>query len=154
MLAVLFWVFYVLGFFGWGVYRWPGSPTPGFGADILVMHLAIGVGANNPNQALPAVVGSLAQSANPKRLVVSHIGNFDLDAALALAPDDKEALEAKGIAVTTKAELDRLSTSSVRPARCIASDQPRATARWSTMIEIDARSISARTRDAFAGFTG
>ena len=49
--------------------------VPGFakGADILVMHLAIGVNANNPNQALPAVVGSVAQSANPKRLVLSHI---------------------------------------------------------------------------------
>ena len=52
-------------------------------ADILLMHLAIGVGANNPNQALPAVVGSVAQSANPKRLILSHIGNFDVDAALA-----------------------------------------------------------------------
>ena len=58
---------------------------PGFakGADILLMHLAIGVGANNPNQALPAVVGSVAQSANPKRLILSHIANFDLDAAVA-----------------------------------------------------------------------
>jgi len=58
---------------------------PGFakGADILLMHLAIGVGANNPNQALPAVVGTVAQSANPKRLILSHIGNFDLDAAVA-----------------------------------------------------------------------
>jgi ribonuclease BN (tRNA processing enzyme) len=53
------------------------------GADILVMHLAIGVGANNPNQALPAVVGSMAQSASPKRLILSHIGNFDLNAAVA-----------------------------------------------------------------------
>jgi ribonuclease BN (tRNA processing enzyme) len=58
---------------------------PGFakGADILVMHLAIGVGANNPNQALPAVVGSVSQSAAPKRLILSHIANFDLDAAVA-----------------------------------------------------------------------
>ena len=58
---------------------------PGFakGADILLMHLAIGVGANNPNQALPAVVGSVAQSVNPKRLILSHIANFDLDAAVA-----------------------------------------------------------------------
>jgi ribonuclease BN (tRNA processing enzyme) len=58
---------------------------PGFakGADILVMHLAIGVGANNPNQALPSVVGSVAQNANPKRLILSHIANFDLDAAVA-----------------------------------------------------------------------
>jgi ribonuclease BN (tRNA processing enzyme) len=58
---------------------------PGFAknADLLVMHLAIGVGANNPNQALPAMVGSVAQSAAPKRLILSHIANFDLDAAVA-----------------------------------------------------------------------
>jgi len=53
------------------------------GADILLMHLAIGVGANNPNQALPAVVGIVAQNANPKRLILSYIANFDLDAAVA-----------------------------------------------------------------------
>jgi ribonuclease BN (tRNA processing enzyme) len=58
---------------------------PGFArnANLLVMHLAIGVGANNPNQALPDVVGRVAQSANPGRLVLSHIANFDLDAAVA-----------------------------------------------------------------------
>ena len=61
----------------------PGFPEFAKGADILVMHLAIGVGAQNPIQALPAVVGSVAQSANPKRLILSHIGNFDLDAAVA-----------------------------------------------------------------------
>ena len=60
----------------------PRFPDFAKGADILVMHLAIGVNAKNPNQALPAVVGSVAQSANPKRLVLSHIGNFDLDAAV------------------------------------------------------------------------
>jgi ribonuclease BN (tRNA processing enzyme) len=61
----------------------PRFPDFAKGADILVMHLAIGVGATNPIQALPAVVGSVAQSAGPKRLILSHIGNFDLDAALA-----------------------------------------------------------------------
>jgi ribonuclease BN (tRNA processing enzyme) len=61
----------------------PRFPQFANGADILVMHLAIGVGANNPNQALPAVVGSMAQSASPKRLILSHIGNFDLNAAVA-----------------------------------------------------------------------
>ena len=60
----------------------PRFPDFAKGADILLMHLAIGVNANNPNQALPAVVGSVAHSANPKRLVLSHIGNFDLDAAV------------------------------------------------------------------------
>jgi len=51
-------------------------------ANLLVMHLAIGVGANNPNQALPSVVGSVAQSTNPRRLILSHIAQFDLDAAV------------------------------------------------------------------------
>ncbi|HEX5280462.1 MAG TPA: MBL fold metallo-hydrolase [Micropepsaceae bacterium] len=53
------------------------------GADLLIMHLAIGVGANNPIQALPLVVGQVAENAQPKRLVLSHIGNFDVDAAVA-----------------------------------------------------------------------
>ena len=61
----------------------PRFPDFAKGANLLVMHLAIGVGANNPNQALPAVVGSVAQSANPGRLVLSHIAQFDLDAAVA-----------------------------------------------------------------------
>jgi len=61
----------------------PRFPEFAKGANLLVMHLAIGVGANNPNQALPAVVGSVAQSANPRRLVLSHIARFDLDAAVA-----------------------------------------------------------------------
>jgi ribonuclease BN (tRNA processing enzyme) len=61
----------------------PRFPDFAKGANLLVMHLAIGVGANNPNQALPAVVGSVAESAKPGRLVLSHIANFDLDAAVA-----------------------------------------------------------------------
>jgi ribonuclease BN (tRNA processing enzyme) len=61
----------------------PRFPDFAKNADLLVMHLAIGVGVNNPNQALPDVVGRVAQSANPKRLVLSHIANFDLDAAVA-----------------------------------------------------------------------
>jgi ribonuclease BN (tRNA processing enzyme) len=61
----------------------PRFPDFARGANLLIMHLAIGVGANNPNQALPAVVGQVAQSANPGRLVLSHIANFDLDAAVA-----------------------------------------------------------------------
>src|SRR5262249_42113354 len=60
----------------------PRFPDFAKGADILLMHLAIGVGANNPNQALPAIVGSMAQSASPKHLILSHIGNFDLNAAV------------------------------------------------------------------------
>jgi ribonuclease BN (tRNA processing enzyme) len=57
---------------------------PGFAknADLLVMHLAIATGANNPNQALPAVVGTVSQAASPKHLILSHLGNFDIDAAI------------------------------------------------------------------------
>ena len=61
----------------------PRFPDFAKNANLLVMHLAIGVGANNPNQALPAVVGRVAQSANPSRLILSHIAQFDLDAAVA-----------------------------------------------------------------------
>ncbi len=53
------------------------------GADILVMHLAIAAGATSPLHAAPAVVGRIAQDAGAKRLVVSHIGLYDLDAAIA-----------------------------------------------------------------------
>jgi ribonuclease BN (tRNA processing enzyme) len=61
----------------------PRFPDFAKNANLLIMHLAIGVGANNPNQALPAVVGQVAQSTHPGRLVLSHIANFDLDAAVA-----------------------------------------------------------------------
>jgi ribonuclease BN (tRNA processing enzyme) len=53
------------------------------GADVLVMHLAIAAGATaSPVHATPAVVGRIAQDAGVKRLIVSHIGLFDLDAAI------------------------------------------------------------------------
>jgi hypothetical protein len=47
------------------------------------MHLQIAVGATNPLHAAPAVVGHIAQEANAGRLVVSHLGLIDLDAAVA-----------------------------------------------------------------------
>jgi ribonuclease BN (tRNA processing enzyme) len=53
------------------------------GADLLIMHLAIAAGATSPLHAAPAVVGRIAQDAGVKRLVVSHIGQFDLEAAIA-----------------------------------------------------------------------
>jgi ribonuclease BN (tRNA processing enzyme) len=53
------------------------------GADVLVMHLAIAAGATSPLHAAPAVVGRIAQDAGVKRLIVSHIGQFDLEAAIA-----------------------------------------------------------------------
>jgi len=53
------------------------------GANVLIMHLALPAGAkNNPLHAAPDVVGRIAQEAGVGRLIVSHIGLFDLDAAL------------------------------------------------------------------------
>ena len=53
------------------------------GANLLIMHLAIPAGATNPLHAAPAVVGRVAQEAGVGRLIVSHIGPFNLDAAIA-----------------------------------------------------------------------
>jgi ribonuclease BN (tRNA processing enzyme) len=47
------------------------------------MHLAIAAGAKSPSHAPPATVGRVAQEAGVGRLIVSHIGLFDLDAAIA-----------------------------------------------------------------------
>lgn len=53
------------------------------GANVLIMHLAIAAGTTNPLHASPAVVGRIARDAGVGRLIVSHIGQFDLDAAIA-----------------------------------------------------------------------
>jgi len=53
------------------------------GADVLVMHMMIAAGATSPLHAAPAVVGRIAKDAHVGRLLVSHIGEFDLDAAIA-----------------------------------------------------------------------
>lgn len=53
------------------------------GANLLIMHLAIAAGARSPVHAPPLVVGRVAQEAGVGRLIVSHIGLFDLDAAIA-----------------------------------------------------------------------
>jgi ribonuclease BN (tRNA processing enzyme) len=50
---------------------------------VLIMHMAIAAGATSPLHAAPAVVGRIAQEAGVGRLIVSHIGQFDLDPALA-----------------------------------------------------------------------
>ena len=53
-------------------------------ADVLVMHMAIAANAPpSPLHAAPNVVGRVAQDAGVKRLILSHIGPFDLDAAIA-----------------------------------------------------------------------
>ena len=51
-------------------------------ANVLIMHLAIAAGATSPLHAAPAVVGRIAADAGVGRLIVSHIGQFDLDAAI------------------------------------------------------------------------
>ncbi len=51
-------------------------------ANVLIMHLAIAAGATSPLHAAPAVVGRIARDAGVGRLIVSHIGQFDLEAAI------------------------------------------------------------------------
>ncbi len=51
-------------------------------ADVLVMHLAVAA-RNSPLHASPAVVGRVAQEAGVGRLILSHIGLFDLEPAVA-----------------------------------------------------------------------
>ena len=53
------------------------------GANVLIMHLAIAPDAENPLHATPAVAGRIAQEAGVGQLIVSHIGLFNLDAAIA-----------------------------------------------------------------------
>ena len=56
------------------------------GADNLVMHLTIGAGDTGPLNSLhasPSVVGQVARETNARQLVLSHIGDFDLEAAVA-----------------------------------------------------------------------
>jgi ribonuclease BN (tRNA processing enzyme) len=52
------------------------------GANVLIMHLAIAMGATSSLHAPPAVVGRVAQEARVGRLIISHIGQFDLDTAI------------------------------------------------------------------------
>ena len=52
-------------------------------ADILVLHLMIGAGETNPLHASPSVVGQVARDSKARRLILSHIGQFDLPAAVA-----------------------------------------------------------------------
>jgi ribonuclease BN (tRNA processing enzyme) len=53
------------------------------GANVLIMHLMAGTGASSPLHASPSVVGQVARDAGVRRLIVSHIGQFDLEPALA-----------------------------------------------------------------------
>ena len=53
------------------------------GANVLIMHLAIPAGAKNPLHAAPEVVGRVAREAGVGHLIVSHVGPFPLDPAIA-----------------------------------------------------------------------
>src|SRR5204862_1522345 len=54
------------------------------GANALIMHMAIAADAPaSPLHASPAVVGRVAQETGARRLILSHIGQFNLDAAVA-----------------------------------------------------------------------
>jgi ribonuclease BN (tRNA processing enzyme) len=54
------------------------------GANVLIMHLAIAAGVpSSPLHASPAVVGRIARDAGIGRLILGHIGQFDLDPAIA-----------------------------------------------------------------------
>jgi ribonuclease BN (tRNA processing enzyme)/ABC-type molybdate transport system substrate-binding protein len=52
------------------------------GSNVLIMHMAIAAGTTNPLHAAPAVIGRIAQQAGVGRLIVSHIGPFDVNAAV------------------------------------------------------------------------
>jgi ribonuclease BN (tRNA processing enzyme) len=52
-------------------------------ANLLIMHMNLPAGYSNPFHAAPAVVGRIAREAGVGRLIVSHISQFDLDAAIA-----------------------------------------------------------------------
>jgi len=53
------------------------------GANVLIMHLAVAPGAQNPLHATPTVVGRIALEAGVGQLIISHFGLFDLEAAIA-----------------------------------------------------------------------
>lgn len=54
------------------------------GANVLIMHLAVAAGTTNHLlHASPAVVGRVAQEAGVGQLILSHIGLFNLDSAIA-----------------------------------------------------------------------
>jgi len=53
------------------------------GANVLIMHMTIDAGASSPLHAPPSVVGEIARNAAVGRLIVSHLGQFDLDRAIA-----------------------------------------------------------------------
>jgi ribonuclease BN (tRNA processing enzyme) len=75
---------------GWGAGPDQTGTDPRFvdfarGANLLIMHLEIAADAVSALRALhapPAAVGRVAQDAGVGHLIVSHIGQIDLDAAI------------------------------------------------------------------------
>jgi ribonuclease BN (tRNA processing enzyme) len=62
----------------------PRFPEFARAANVLIMHMAVAAGDNgNPRHASPAVIGRIAQEARVGKLIVSHINQYDLDAAVA-----------------------------------------------------------------------
>jgi ribonuclease BN (tRNA processing enzyme) len=53
------------------------------GADLLILHMTVGVGVKSPLHAAPEVVGQVARDAKPTRLILSHLDPSNLDAAVA-----------------------------------------------------------------------
>jgi hypothetical protein len=53
------------------------------GADLLVLHMTVGVGVKSPLHAAPDVVGRIARDAKPARLILSHLDPGNLDEAVA-----------------------------------------------------------------------
>ncbi len=53
------------------------------GADLLVLHMTVGIGAKNPLHAAPDVVGQVARDAKPAKLILSHLDPGNIDAAVA-----------------------------------------------------------------------
>lgn len=78
------------------------------GANLLVMHLAIAAGATSPLHASPAVVGRIAKDAGVGHLILSHIGLFDVDAAIA------EVKKSYSNALTVGADLQCTPADSVK----------------------------------------
>ena len=52
------------------------------GADLLVLHMTVGIGVKSPLHAAPDVVGQVARDAKPARLILSHLDPGNLDAAV------------------------------------------------------------------------
>lgn len=60
-----------------------GAPHFAKGANVPIMHQAIPAGAKNPLRAAPEIVRRVAQQLGVGHLILSHVGAFPLDPAIA-----------------------------------------------------------------------